>query len=158
MSDHPEIIEPIKKMLEERRDVADKAANDNKELFIPLDQVDEFVSKVIDVHNISVKRHNAVRAIDFLEGMSAWLWTQVGPNLADEKSSGVREARCRHCRVYRTAATGGRCQMSGTKSTKTLKAMELLKDTRLTNKQIAMRSGVSERHVRRLRNQMEVEK
>lgn len=48
--------------------------------------------------------------------------------------------------------------MSGTKSTKALKAMELLKDPRLTNKQVAMRSGVSERHVRRLRNQMDVEK
>lgn len=48
--------------------------------------------------------------------------------------------------------------MSGTKSTKTLKAMELLKDKRLTNKQIAMRSDISERHARRLRNQMEVEK
>lgn len=46
--------------------------------------------------------------------------------------------------------------MSGTKSTKTLKAMELLKDQRLTTKQVAMRSGVSERHVRMLRNQMEV--
>lgn len=46
--------------------------------------------------------------------------------------------------------------MSGTKSTKTLKAMELLKDKSLTTKQIAMRSGVSERHVRRLHNQMEV--
>lgn len=48
--------------------------------------------------------------------------------------------------------------MSGTKSTKTLKAMELLKDQSLTTKQVAMRSGVSERHVRRLRNQMEVDK
>ena len=47
--------------------------------------------------------------------------------------------------------------MSGTKSHKTLKAMELLKDQRLTNKQIAIRYGVSVRHVRRLRNQMEVE-
>lgn len=46
--------------------------------------------------------------------------------------------------------------MSGTKSTKTLKAMELLKDTSLTTKQVSMRSGVSERHVRRLRNQIEV--
>ena len=53
-------------------------------------------------------------------------------------------------------AEGGRA-MSGTKSPKTLKAMELLKDQRLTNKQIAIRSGVSVRHVRRLRNQMEVE-
>lgn len=47
--------------------------------------------------------------------------------------------------------------MNGTKSLKTLKVMELLKDKRLTNKQIAMRSGISERHVRRLRNQMEEE-
>lgn len=47
--------------------------------------------------------------------------------------------------------------MSGTINPKTLKAMELLKDTRLTTKQVAMRSGVSERHVRRLRNQMEAE-
>lgn len=47
--------------------------------------------------------------------------------------------------------------MSRTINPKTLKAMELLKDKRLTNKQVAMRSGISERHVRRLRNQMEVE-
>ena len=48
--------------------------------------------------------------------------------------------------------------MSETKSPKTLKALELLKDQRLTNKQIAIRSGISERHVRRLRNQIEVKK
>lgn len=48
--------------------------------------------------------------------------------------------------------------MSGTKSSKTLKAMELLKNTSLTTGQVAMRSGISERHARRLRNQMEVEK
>ena len=48
--------------------------------------------------------------------------------------------------------------MSGTKSIKTLKAMELLKDPRLTTKQVAMRSGISERHARRLRTQMGVEK
>lgn len=48
--------------------------------------------------------------------------------------------------------------MSGTISPKTLKAMELLRDKLLTAKQVAMRSGVSERHARRLRNQMEVEK
>ncbi len=48
--------------------------------------------------------------------------------------------------------------MSETKSPKTQKAMELLKDERLTAKQVAMRSGISERHARRLRNQMEVEK
>lgn len=48
--------------------------------------------------------------------------------------------------------------MSGKKSPKALKAMELLKDPSLTTKQVAMRSGVSERHARRLRNMMEVEK
>ena len=47
--------------------------------------------------------------------------------------------------------------MSGTKSPKTLKAMGLLKDPNLTTKQVAMRSGISERHTRRLRNQMEGE-
>lgn len=47
--------------------------------------------------------------------------------------------------------------MSGTKSPKTLKAMELLKDQRLTTKQVSMMSGVSELHVRRLRNQMDGE-
>lgn len=48
--------------------------------------------------------------------------------------------------------------MSGRKSLETIKAIELLKDKRLTTKQVAMRSGMSERHVRRSRNQMEVEK
>lgn len=48
--------------------------------------------------------------------------------------------------------------MPSKKSPKALKAMELLKDQSLTTKQVAMRSGISERHARRLRNQMEVEK
>ena len=48
--------------------------------------------------------------------------------------------------------------MNSRRTPRVLRAMELLKDPRLTNKQIAMRSGLSERHVRRLRNQMEVEK
>ncbi len=30
------------------------------------------------------ERRNAIRAVGFLEGMSSWLWTQVGPNLDDE--------------------------------------------------------------------------
>ena len=29
-------------------------------------------------------RHKTIRAIGFLEGFGAFLWTQVGPNLADE--------------------------------------------------------------------------
>lgn len=47
--------------------------------------------------------------------------------------------------------------MSRPESPKVTRAKELIKDKRLTNKQIAMRSGISERHVRRLRNQMEGE-
>ena len=47
--------------------------------------------------------------------------------------------------------------MSSNKGAKALRAMELLKDQRLTNKQIAIRSGVSVRHVRRLRSVVEVE-
>lgn len=31
------------------------------------------------------KRRKAVRAVGFLEGFGALLWTQVGPNLADEE-------------------------------------------------------------------------
>lgn len=44
--------------------------------------------------------------------------------------------------------------MSGKKSPETLKAMELLKDKRLTNKQIAMRSGITATYVGILRRQM----
>lgn len=48
--------------------------------------------------------------------------------------------------------------MSSNKGTKALRAIELLKDKRLTNKQIAIRSGVSVSHVSRLRKQMELDK
>lgn len=48
--------------------------------------------------------------------------------------------------------------MSSKRTPRALRAMELLKDQRLTNKQVAMRSGVSVRHVRRLRSVVEVEK
>lgn len=48
--------------------------------------------------------------------------------------------------------------MSSNKGTKALRAIELLKDQRLTNKQIAIRSGVSVSHVSRLRKQMEEDK
>lgn len=85
MSDHPEIIEQIKKMFDEKRDAADRAANDDKEPFIPLDRAEDFANQIVDIHDVSVKRANAVRAIGFLEGFGALLWTQVGPNLADEE-------------------------------------------------------------------------
>lgn len=31
------------------------------------------------------ERRNAIRAVGFLEGFGALLWTQVGPNIADEE-------------------------------------------------------------------------
>ena len=55
MSENPEIIEPIKKMLESGA-----------------------VSPAVRA------RAKAIRAVGFLEGMSMWLWQQVGPNLDDE--------------------------------------------------------------------------
>lgn len=57
MSDHPEIIEPIRKMLENDRALA--------------------------LPSVSA-RAKVIRAVGFLEGMSMWLWQQVGPNLDDE--------------------------------------------------------------------------
>lgn len=57
MSDHPEIIEPIRKMLENDRALA-------------LPAVDA--------------RAKVTRAVGFLEGMSMWFWQQVGPDLDDE--------------------------------------------------------------------------
>lgn len=57
MSDHPEIIEPIRKMLENDRALA--------------------------LPSVSA-RAKAIRAVGFLEGMSMYLWQQVGPNLDDE--------------------------------------------------------------------------
>lgn len=38
----------------------------------------------LPVEDNSKERHNAIRAVGFLEGMSAWLWMQVGPDLDDE--------------------------------------------------------------------------
>lgn len=55
MSDHPEIIEPIRKMLEGGA-----------------------VRPAVNV------RAKAMRAVGFLEGMSMWIWQQVGPDLDDE--------------------------------------------------------------------------
>lgn len=55
MSDHQEIIEPIVKMLEGGA-----------------------------VRPAVSARAKAMRAVGFLEGMSMWLWQQVGPNLDDE--------------------------------------------------------------------------
>ena len=48
--------------------------------------------------------------------------------------------------------------MPSKESSKITRAKELLKDKRLTNRQIALRCGTSSSYVARLRNQMEVEK
>lgn len=40
-----------------------------------MNSVDKLVQK---------KLMEAARAVGFLEGMSTWLWTKVGPDLADE--------------------------------------------------------------------------
>ena len=37
------------------------------------------------VEDNTKERRNAIRAVGFLEGFGALLWTQVGPNLADEE-------------------------------------------------------------------------
>lgn len=62
MSDHPETIEPIRKMLE-----------DDRALALPSVAT-----------RAKATRAKATRAVGFLEGMSMWLWQQVGPNLDDE--------------------------------------------------------------------------
>lgn len=59
--------------------------SDDKAPFIPLDQVEDFTNQIVDIHDVSVRRAKAVRAVGFLEGFVALLWTQVGPNLADEE-------------------------------------------------------------------------
>lgn len=84
MSDHPEIIEPIKKMLEERRTEAHQVEVSADKTEVVVDLV---LSPNGEAHDPSeaVARNKAVRAIGFLEGFGALLWTQVGPNLADEE-------------------------------------------------------------------------
>lgn len=49
--------------------------------------VDLMLSPNGEAHDPSeaVARNKAVRAVGFLEGFGALLWTQVGPNLADEE-------------------------------------------------------------------------
>ena len=48
--------------------------------------------------------------------------------------------------------------MSRPESPKVTRAKELIKDKRLTNKQIALRCGITANYVSMLRRQMEVEK
>lgn len=68
MSDHPDVYQWI----------ADKRMN---RFLFPEPHV---TLPAPPVEDNSQERRNAIRAVGFLEGMSAWLWTQVGPDLDDE--------------------------------------------------------------------------
>lgn len=83
MSDHPEIIEPIKKMFEERGIEVHKVDVSADKTEAVVDFVQSPNGEANDCSE-AVARNKAVRAIGFLEGMSAWLWNQIGPDLDDE--------------------------------------------------------------------------
>lgn len=56
--------------------------SDHPEIAMSTKQIEGIVNTTKGQKNVFRK---AVRAVGFLEGMSAWLWTQVGPNLSDEE-------------------------------------------------------------------------
>ena len=56
--------------------------SDHPELAMSDEQIEAAVNTTKSQKNVFRK---AVRAVGFLEGFSALLWTQVGPNLADEE-------------------------------------------------------------------------
>lgn len=56
--------------------------SDHPELAMSAEQIEAAVNATNSQKNVFRK---AVRAVGFLEGFSALLWTQVGPNLADEE-------------------------------------------------------------------------
>lgn len=56
--------------------------SDHPELALSYEQIKDITNTTKSQKNVLRK---AVRAIGFLEGFGALLWTQVGPNLADEE-------------------------------------------------------------------------
>ncbi|VWM02459.1 Uncharacterised protein [Collinsella aerofaciens] len=56
--------------------------SDHPELAMSAKQIEAAVNMTKSQNNVFRK---AVRAVGFLEGFGALLWTQVGPNLADEE-------------------------------------------------------------------------
>ncbi|MEE1529423.1 MAG: hypothetical protein UF085_04970 [Collinsella sp.] len=54
--------------------------SDHPEYGLSYEQIQSIANKTNSQKNVFRK---AVRAVGFLEGMSAWLWTQVGPDLDD---------------------------------------------------------------------------
>ena len=59
-----------------------RAMSDHQEPAMSVEQLETSVNKTNSKKNVFRK---AVRAVGFLEGFGALLWTQVGPNLADEE-------------------------------------------------------------------------
>ena len=56
--------------------------NDYQEPAMSVEQLEGAINMTKSQKNVFRK---AVRAVGFLEGFGALLWTQVGPNLADEE-------------------------------------------------------------------------
>lgn len=56
--------------------------SDHPELAMSYEQIERITNTTKSQRNVFRK---AVRAIGFLEGFGALLWTQVGPNLSDEE-------------------------------------------------------------------------
>lgn len=56
--------------------------SNNQEPAMSVERLESAVNMTKSQKNVSSK---AVRAVGFLEGFGALLWTQVGPNLADEE-------------------------------------------------------------------------
>ena len=54
--------------------------SDHQECGLSYEQIQSIANNDNSQKNVFRK---AVRAVGFLEGMSVWLWTQVGPNLDD---------------------------------------------------------------------------
>jgi hypothetical protein len=59
-----------------------RTMSDHPELAMSAKQIEAAVNTTKSQNNVFRK---AVRAVGFLEGFGALLWTQVGPNLADEE-------------------------------------------------------------------------
>lgn len=129
--------------------------SDHPECGLSYEQIQSIANKTNSQKNVFRK---AVRAVGFLEGFGALLWTQVGPNLADEEVAEFEKRVADIAAYIGLPPRGGGCQMSRPESPKVTRAKELIKDKRLTNKQIALRCGITANYVSMLRRQMEVEK
>ena len=55
--------------------------SDHPECGLSYEQIQSIANKTNSQKNVFRK---AVLAVGFLEGMSAWLWNQIGPDLDDE--------------------------------------------------------------------------